>query len=138
MASEQNLRELKRRISTLLAIQKNTKIKHRSPNAIIEKAIDNVNSLPTAKHGIEPNKIEKNSLASEAYREWFDIRRLSKVSKTQYRYERYEKNKYLKKRKQLRVPLEIGENVLLFASRLKKKRFSRFILQNLNRQQILF
>ena len=48
------------------------------------------------------------------------------------------KNKYLKKRKQLRVPLEIGENVLLFASRLKKKRFSRFILQNLNRQQILF
>ena len=97
-----------------------------------------MNSLQTAKHGIEPNKIEKKSLASEAYREWFDIRRLSKVSKTQYRYERYEKNKYLKKRKQLRVPLEIGENVLLFASRLRKKRFSRFILQNLNRQQILF
>ena len=56
-----------------------------------------MNSLPTAKHGIEPNKIEKKSLASEAYREWFDIRRLSKVSKTQYRYERYEKKQVFKK-----------------------------------------
>ena len=45
-----------------------------------------MNSLPTAKYGIEPNKIEKKSLASEVYRERFDIRRLSKVSKTQYRY----------------------------------------------------
>ena len=78
-------------------MQKNTKIKHRSPNSIIEKAIDNMNSLSTAKHGIEPNKIEKKSLASEAYRERFDIRRLSKVSKTQYRYERYEKKQVFKK-----------------------------------------
>ena len=60
LAAEQNLRELKGRISRLLAIQKNTNIKHRSPNAIIEKAVDNMNSLPIAKYGIEPNKIEKN------------------------------------------------------------------------------
>ena len=31
------------------------------------------------------------------------------------------KNKYLKKRKKLRVPLEIGENVLLFASTISDK-----------------
>ena len=34
----------------------------RSPNDIIEKAVDNMNSLPTAKYGIAPNEIEKNLL----------------------------------------------------------------------------
>ena len=32
----------------------------RSPNDIIEKVVDNMNSLPTAKHGIASNEIEKN------------------------------------------------------------------------------
>ena len=31
------------------------------------------------------------------------------------------KKKYLRKRKKLRVPLEIGEDVLLLSSRIKKK-----------------
>ena len=75
-----------------------------SPKNIIEKAVDNMNSLPSAKYGIAPNDIEKKSLSSETYREWFDIRRLGKVSKSQYRYERHEKkNKYQKKKKKLRI-----------------------------------
>ena len=34
----------------------------RSPNIIIEKAIDNMNSVPSARYGIAPNEIEKISL----------------------------------------------------------------------------
>ena len=70
-----------------------------------------MNSLPTAKYGVEPDKIEKRSLESDLLREWFDNRRLSKISKAQARYERHKK-KYSRKRKNLRVHLEIGEHVL--------------------------
>ena len=76
-----------------------------------------MNFLPTAKYGVEPDKIEKRSLESDWFREWFDIRRLSGISKAQPRYERYQKKKYLRKKKKL----EIGENVLLLSSRIKKK-----------------
>ena len=41
-----------------------------SPKNIIEKAVNNMNSLPSAKYGIAPNDIEKKSLSSETYREW--------------------------------------------------------------------
>ena len=93
----------------------------RSPNDIIKKAVDNMNLLPSPKYGIASSEVEKKSLLSEVYREWFNIRRLGKVSKSQYRYERHKRNKYQKKRKKLRIPLEIGEDVLLLSSRIKKK-----------------
>ena len=60
-------------------------------------------------------------MESEAYRDWFNTRRLHIVSKAHARYERYEKSKYLRKKKKLREPLEIGEDVLLLFSRTKKK-----------------
>ena len=41
------------------------------------------------------------------------LRCLGKVSKPQYRHK--------KKKNKLRIPLEIGENVLLLSSRIKKK-----------------
>ena len=120
-ASEQKLRELKKRISKLLALQRNSKAKLKSPNVIIEKAVENMNSLTTIKYGLEPDKIEKRSLESEWFREWFDVRHLSRISKAQPRYERYQKKRYLRKRKKFRVPLKIGEDVLLLSSRIKKK-----------------
>ena len=61
-ATEQKLRELKKIISKSLALQRNSKVKLKSPNAIIEKAVENMNSLPTIKYGLEPDKIEKRSL----------------------------------------------------------------------------
>ena len=105
----------------MLALQKNSKAKLKSANVIIQRAVENMNSLPSAKYSVEPDKIEKRSLESDEFREWFDIRCLSKISKVQPRYERYEKKKYLRKGRKLRVPLEIGENVLLLSSRIKKK-----------------
>ena len=120
-AAKQKLRELKKRLSRLLLLQRNSKTKLKSPNILIQKAVENMNSLPTAKYGVEPDKIEKRSLESDWFWEWFDIRRLSRISKAQPRYERYQKKQYLRKKKKLRVPLEIGEDVLLLSSRIKKK-----------------
>ena len=120
-AAKQKLRELKKRLSRLLVLQRNSKAKLKSPNVLIQKAVENMNSLPTVKYGVEPNKVEKRSLESEAYRDWFNTRRLHIVSKAHVRYERHEKSKYGRKKKKLRVPLEIGEDVLLLSSRIKKK-----------------
>ena len=120
-ADEQKLRELKKRLSRLLVLQRNSKAKLKSPNILIQKAVENMNSLPTAKYGDKPDKIEKRSLESDWFRDWFDIRRLSRISKAQPRYERCQKKKYLRKKKKLRIPLEIGEDVLLLSSRIKKK-----------------
>ena len=72
-------------------------MKLKLPNTLIQKAVGNMNFIPSAKYGVEPDKIEKESLESEAYREWFDVTRLSKVSKAQPRYERHERRKYLRK-----------------------------------------
>ena len=81
-----------------------------------------MNSLPTVKYGVEPDKVEKKSLESEAYRDWFNTRRLHIVSKAHTRCERYEKSKYGRKKKKLREPLEIREDVLLLSSRIKKEK----------------
>ena len=120
-AAKQKLRELKKRLSRLLVLQSNSKRKLKSPNVLIQKAVENMNSVPTVKYGVEPDKVEKKSLESEAYRDWFNTRRLHIVSKAHTRYERYEKSKYGRKKKKLIVPLEIAEDVLLLLSRIKKK-----------------
>ena len=65
--------------------------------------------------------MKEKSLESEAYREWYNIRRLNIVSKARARYERYERKKYQRKKKKLRVPLHICEDVLPLLSRMKKK-----------------
>ena len=75
-AAEQKLRELKKRLSRLLALQKNSKTKLKSPNVLIQKAVENMNSLPTVKYEVEPDKVEEKSLASEVYGEWYNFRRL--------------------------------------------------------------
>ena len=54
--AEQKIRGLKKRISKLLALQKNSKKKLKLPNLIIQKAVENMNSLPTAKYGVEPDR----------------------------------------------------------------------------------
>ena len=57
-AAEQKLRELKKRLSRLLAIQKISKIKLKSPNVLIQKAVENMNSLLTVKYGVELDKVK--------------------------------------------------------------------------------
>ena len=120
-AAEQKLTELKKGLSRLLVLQRNIKAKLKLSNVLIQKAVENIDSLPAVKDGVEPDELEKKSLESEAYRDWFNTRCLHIVSKAQAGYERYERSKYGRKNKNLREPLEIGEDVLLLSSRIKKK-----------------
>ena len=48
-AAEQKLRELKKSLSRLLVLQRNSKKKFKSANVLIQKAVENLNSLPTVK-----------------------------------------------------------------------------------------
>ena len=72
-----------------------------------------MNSIPTLKYGVLSEIVEKRSLSSNCYKEWPNIRRVRKVSTAINRYERYQTKKYLKKKKQPCVPLEIGEKKTL-------------------------
>ena len=104
-AAEQKIRELKKRIFWLLALGKSVTIKKR-PNIIIRKATDNRNALPTPKYGVSPNMVEKKSLSSDRYKEWFNFRWIRKISKEISRHEKYQRKQYVRKKKQLCVPLQ--------------------------------
>ena len=80
-----------------------------------------MNSLPSAKYKQIPNEIEKNSLNSEASKEWFYFLRLKKIREEKVRQEKFNKKIYKRKKLNLRSPLEVGEEVLVLASQLKKK-----------------
>ena len=80
-----------------------------------------MNSLPSRKYDVSSKKIEKKSLESEKFREWFNIRRMRILSGEKRRQEKYQEKNYRRKKLKLRVPLEVGEEVLILSARLKKK-----------------
>ena len=80
-----------------------------------------MNSLPSTKYKQTPNEIEKYSLNSEASKERFNFLRLKKVREEKVRQEKINKKTYKRKKLKLRSPLEVGEEVLVLTSRLKKK-----------------
>ena len=97
-AAEQKIRELKTRIAKL-ASQK-LKI---SPNKIIEISMTNLNIQPNKKYGISPEEIERKALQSEQFRTVYNIHRLEKTDKLNERQDKYDKEKYKRKRKKLRA-----------------------------------
>ena len=119
-AAEQKLRELKKRISKIKAIEKNSS-KKISPYQIITKSVENMYSLPTAKYKQVPNDVESKTLISEADRERFDFTRLLRISKEKAQQERYNRKIYSRKKLKLRSPLDLGKKVHILAGRIKKK-----------------
>ena len=109
-AVEQRLRELKKRIFRLKAMEKRLP-KKQNPYEIMKKSVDNMNSLPSEKNKQAPNEIEKSSLNSEASRERFNFVRSKKLEKKNLDRENLPR----------RFKRELGEEVLVLASRLKKK-----------------
>ena len=97
-AAEQKIRELKTRTAKV-ASQK-LKI---SPNKIIEISMTNSNIQPNKKYGISPEEIEKKALQSEQFRTVYNIHRLEKTDKLNERQDKYDKEKYKRKRKKLRA-----------------------------------
>ena len=73
------------------------------------------------KYEFEPEFIERESLKDENFKERYDFYRLNKVTKDSERYKRYDIKFDSRRKRKLREPLVIGENVLILASRVKKK-----------------
>ena len=76
-----------------------------------------MNSLSSAEYKQTPNEIERNSLNSEASKERFNFLRLKIIREAKVRQDKFTREKKLK----LRSLLKVGEEVLVLASRLKKK-----------------
>ena len=137
-AAEQKIRELKTRIAKL----RSQKLKL-TPKKIIEISTANTNIKPSRKYGISPEKNENNALKSERFRTLFNMHRIERTDKTNARLDRYDRKKYLRKRKKLRKDLEISEKVYVLAERIKKKsapgKFYKQSLQNIsyfNKEQV--
>ena len=70
---------------------------------------------------------------SEANKERFNFLRLKKIREEKVRQEKFNRKICERKKLKLRSPLEVGEEVLVLASRLKKKKihlenFTRVVL----------
>ena len=102
-----------------------------------------MNIKPSRKYSISPEKVEKNALNSERFRVLFNMHRIERTDKKNARLDRFDRKKYLRKRKKLRENLDIGEKVYVLAERIKRKsapgKFYKQAVQNIsyfNKEQI--
>ena len=79
-----------------------------------------MNSVQSEKYGLSPKEIEKK-ISSERLRTIFNMHRKEKTKLLHDRLNRYNKKKYKAKIRKLRENLNIGEEVLVLAERIKKK-----------------
>ena len=128
-AAEQKIRELKKMVFKTKRAYK-LQGKKINPKQIMEKVVENLNKTNSEKYGLPPETIEKKSLESEYFKEIYDFHRLVKVTKGINRYERYNEKLDKKQKRKLREPLNIGENVLVLAERLKKKDAPKFLFKS--------
>ena len=119
-AAEQKIREFKKILFRIKKTYKRLKRKINSAK-LIKKAVQNMNNTKSVKYGLEPEVIEKRSLQDQEFKEKYDFYRLKQVTKAFKRYKKHDVNIDFRKRRRLREPLEIGERVLILASRLRKK-----------------
>ena len=119
-AAEQKIREFKK---ILFRIKKTYKRLNKRLNSakVIKNTVQNMNNTKSIKYDLEPEIIEKRSLADDDFREKYDFYRLKQVTKGFKRYKKHDMNVDFRKKKKLREPLAVGERVLILASRLKKK-----------------
>ena len=96
----------------------------------------NMNIQPSKKYGLSPDEIERKASNSERFRAVFNMHRFEKTQKLNARLDRYNKKKYLRKRKKLREDLRVGERVYVLAERIKKKsapgKFYKQSVQNIS------
>ena len=119
-AAERAIRDFKKILLGSKRIAKESK-KRLNSYDLIKKATNNLNSRISVKYGDTPNNIEKESLKNDNFREIFDIRRIYKVGLHKDRQDRYYEKIVKRQKKKLRSPLNVNEDVLILAARLKKK-----------------
>ena len=122
-ATEHEIRELKKLLLRSKRIKKLSS-KRVKPNELIKKAVYNLNNTRSAKYGFSPEQIEKKSLdpkEGQNFRETYDSSGLWRIKEEQGRADRYSKKLDSRKKRRLRDPLDISEQLLVLAERLKKK-----------------
>ena len=123
-AAEQKVREFKKILFKSKRLHKATKGKRLDSKKLIKRAVENMNKTNSQKYGLPPKTIEEKTLSDNNFREIYVFHRIVRVSKDAARYKRYDirlDKKLSSRRKRLREPLNIGEEVLVLAERLKKK-----------------
>ena len=120
-AAEQKIREFKK---ILLRSKRFEKIKKNriKPNQLIKNAAENMNKTVSAKYGIAPENIEKSLDPKDGkyFQEVYNFMRLKKIQNNEMRVDKC--NQRIDRRKKtLRSLLNIAENALVLAKRLKKK-----------------
>ena len=76
-AAEQNIRELKAKVSKIKAISNEQKAKV-SAATIIQKSAENMNAMNSQKYGISPDEVEEKSLSSQRFRVLFSFKRIKR------------------------------------------------------------
>ena len=119
LAVEQNIPELKTRISMKKAISDKNKAKI-PPKYIIKQSVENMNNVRSEKYNISPNEIKKRSLASKQFKTLFNFERIKKSKQIPDRLDKYDQKK-IRQKKQKTIPkLNIDEKMLMLAERIKK------------------
>ena len=121
-AAKQKIREFKKILLRSKRLEKE-RDKRLKPNDLIRKAAQNMNKTISTKHQLTPETIEKGKLNSndgKYFQEIYDFIRLRKIETNQSRNDRCIE-KIDRRKKRLRSPLNIDENVLVLAERLKTK-----------------
>ena len=113
-------------------MDKSTSTKRNERKKLIQRAANNLNSITSQKYGVLPNFVEENTQQDEKFCEIYDFYRLVIVQIYAKRYKRKDIRQDHKKRKKLRDPLVVGENVFALAEILKNKRCTRCFLQEHN------
>ena len=89
-----------------------------------------MNIKPSKKYGFSPDTIEDKALNSERFRTLFNMHRIDRTGKMSARMDRFDKKKYLGKKKKLR------EFQYILAERIKKKsatgKFYKQSVQNID------
>ena len=120
-AAERAIRDFKKILLRSKRLSKEGKRRRVKPYDLIKKATNNLNNKMSVKYGETPHNVEKKSLNDDSFREAFDIKRIYKVGLDKDRQDRYFEKVDKKKKRKLKSLLNIGEDVLVLAVRLKKK-----------------
>lgn len=116
-AAEQKVRELKK---LLYKYSQTPFTKKNTPYKALADVISNMNSTPSSKYGIVPEKINKIAGKSEAMVSLYNFKRLHIIKKAHDREDKYQAEKHERRNTQLRK-LKVGDLVLVASGRLKKK-----------------
>ena len=96
-AAEQNIQELKKRLSKLNLI----KSKSVTPNKLISKSTANMNEIARGKYSLSPNYIKRQLLQSESSRLRYNFDRTKAVSKLHKYLDKYDVSLYSRKKRYL-------------------------------------